>query len=105
MLKTVASVVLVLGLAIALSACGRSAAAPSLGPVRHISANGLSIGYRTGGSGAWLILVMGRSGTMADWDPLLIKQLIGNHRVVIFDNRGMGTTSNNTIPPSQVTIP
>jgi len=105
MLKTVAGLVLVLGFAIAVSACGGSAAAPRLGPVLHVSANGLSIGYRTGGSGPWLILVMGRSGTMADWDPLLIKRLIGNHRVLIFDNRGMGTSSNNTIPPSQVTIP
>jgi pimeloyl-ACP methyl ester carboxylesterase len=105
MWDTVAGVVVVLGAAVALSACGGSAAAPRLGPVRHVSANGLSIGYRTGGSGPWLILVMGRSGTMAAWDPLLIKQLIGNHRVLIFDNRGMGTTSNNAIPPSQVTIP
>lgn len=75
-----------------------------LGPVQHVSANGLSIGYRTGGHGPWLIMVMGRSGTMAEWDPLLIRQLIRNHRVVVFDNRGMGTTDSSG-SPSEVTIP
>ncbi|MBV9918727.1 MAG: alpha/beta hydrolase, partial [Solirubrobacterales bacterium] len=51
-----------------------------------------------------LILVMGRAGTMAEWDPQLIQQLIRNHRVVIFDNRGMGTTSAG-FSPNEVTIP
>ncbi|MBV8954463.1 MAG: hypothetical protein JO179_10005, partial [Solirubrobacterales bacterium] len=55
---------------------------PSLGPVQHVEADGLSFGYRTGGSGTPLILVMGRAGTMAEWDPQLIQQLIRNHRVV-----------------------
>lgn len=78
--------------------------APSLGPVEHVKADGLSFGYRTGGSGTPLMMVMGRSGTMAEWDPQLIKQLIRNHRVVIFDNRGMGTSSDN-YSPDKVTIP
>ncbi len=79
-------------------------AAPTLGPVKHVSANGIRIGYRTGGSGTTLIMVMGRSGTMAEWDPQLIKQLIRNHRVVIFDNRGMGTSSHN-YSAKKVTVP
>jgi len=86
------------------SAAAARAAAPTLGPVRHVAANGLRIGYRTGGSGPWLIMVMGRSGTMAEWDPQLVKQLIRNHRVLVFDNRGMGTTS-NSVPAKDVTIP
>jgi pimeloyl-ACP methyl ester carboxylesterase len=49
-------------------------------------------------------MVMGRSGTMAEWDPQLIRQLIRNHRVVIFDNRGMGTTSAG-YSPKTVTVP
>jgi pimeloyl-ACP methyl ester carboxylesterase len=76
-----------------------------LGPVEHVSANGLSIGYRTGGHGTWLVMVMGRSGTMADWDPLLVQQLTRHHRVLIFDNRGMGTTNDDSVPTSDVTIP
>jgi pimeloyl-ACP methyl ester carboxylesterase len=83
---------------------GTSKLSLGLGPVQHVSANGLSIGYRTGGHGPWLIMVMGRSGTMAEWDPQLIRQLIRNHRVLIFDNRGMGTT-NSSVPASEVTVP
>jgi pimeloyl-ACP methyl ester carboxylesterase len=67
-------------------------------------ADGLSFGYRIGGRGTPLIMVTGRSATMADWDPLLVKQLISNHRVLIFDNRGMGTTSDG-YSPDVVTIP
>ncbi len=88
------------------AAAAKRAASGSLGlgPVEHVSANGLSIGYRTGGRGPWLIMVMGRSGTMAEWDPQLIRQLIRNHRVLVFDNRGMGTTD-SSLPASQVTVP
>ncbi len=86
------------------SAASRGAAAtPTLGPVKHVRADGLSFGYRIGGSGTPLIMVMGRSGTMAEWDPQLIKQLIRNHRVLIFDNRGMGITSDG-YSPRKVTI-
>jgi pimeloyl-ACP methyl ester carboxylesterase len=77
-----------------------AAAAPALGPVKHIHANGIDIGYRVGGRGPWLIMVMGRGATMAEWDPQLIAQLIGDHRILVFDNRGMGTTNN----PSRKTL-
>jgi pimeloyl-ACP methyl ester carboxylesterase len=73
-----------------------SARSPKLGPVKHISANGISIGYRTGGHGPWLVMVIGRGATMAEWDPQLIAQLIRNHRVLVFDNRGIGTTNNTS---------
>ncbi|MHB1834537.1 MAG: alpha/beta fold hydrolase [Solirubrobacteraceae bacterium] len=81
-----------------------SVTTPTLGPVKHVRADGLSFGYRTGGSGTPLLIVMGRSGTMAEWDPQLIDQLIRDHRVVIFDNRGMGTTSAG-FSPDKVTVP
>jgi pimeloyl-ACP methyl ester carboxylesterase len=76
-----------------------------LGPVEHTSANGLRIGYRTGGRGPWLIMVIGRSATMADWDPLFVRQLTRNNHVVVFDNRGMGTTNDDSVPTDQVTVP
>jgi pimeloyl-ACP methyl ester carboxylesterase len=86
------------------AASGTSHESRGLGPVEHIAANGLSIGYRTGGRGPWLIMVMGRSGTMAEWDPQLIRQLVRTHHVLVFDNRGMGTTS-SSVPGSEVTVP
>ncbi len=81
------------------SVAGPSAAtgkSPKLGPVKHISADGISIGYRTGGHGPWLIMVIGRGATMAEWDPQLVAQLIRNHHVLVFDNRGVGTTNNTS---------
>jgi len=71
-----------------------AAVTPELGPVQHIAVNGMSVGYRTGGSGFPLILVIGRSATMAEWDPPLIEELIGDHEVIVFDNRGVATTDN-----------
>jgi len=100
----VATVTAVLFGALMAHAAASRADAPSLGPVKHVRADGLSFGYRTGGKGTPLIMVMGRAGTMAEWDPQLIKQLIRDHQVVIFDNRGMGTTSDN-FSSDKVTIP
>ena len=47
---------------------------------------------------------MGRAGTMAGWDPLLIGQLLGDDRVLVFDNRGMATTSNPSPAPVRVPL-
>ncbi len=77
-----------------------SASAPTLGPVKHIHANGIDIGYRTGGHGPWLVMVIGRGATMAEWDPELIAPMLRDHRVLVFDNRGVGTTNN----PSRKTL-
>jgi hypothetical protein len=39
-------------------------------------------------------MVIGRAATMAEWDPQLIAQLTVNRRLLVFDNRGIGTTNN-----------
>jgi pimeloyl-ACP methyl ester carboxylesterase len=99
MLAATAGAAALLGLAgsaptASLAANGDASGLSRLGPVQHIAVNGMSMGYRTGGHGFPLILVMGRGATMAEWDPQLIEELIGNHHVVVFDNRGVGTTDN-----------
>jgi len=50
------------------------------------------------------VLVMGRAGAMADWVPLLIGQLLGDHRVLVFDDRGMAMTSNPSPVPVMVAL-
>jgi pimeloyl-ACP methyl ester carboxylesterase len=80
------------------------ASIPSLGRVEHVNANGLSVGYRQGGSGTPLIMVIGRAATMAEWDPQLIDQLLPDHHVVIFDNRGVGTTNNPSHKPVTIQL-
>jgi pimeloyl-ACP methyl ester carboxylesterase len=60
----------------------------------------MDMGYRVGGRGTALVMIIGRSATMAEWDPQLIRQLIITHRVVVFDNRGVATSNN----PSATTL-
>ena len=51
-----------------------------------------TIGYRSLGSGAPLVLIMGYGGTMETWDPRFVDALAKHYRVVIFDNAGIGDT-------------
>ena len=83
---------------VALSACSSAPAmAPGTAsvvsaPVR-IAHTGLgAIGYRAVGNGPPLVLIMGYSGTMEVWDPRLVHALARHHRVVMFDNAGVGRT-------------
>jgi pimeloyl-ACP methyl ester carboxylesterase len=52
-----------------------------------------SVGYREVGAGPPLVLIMGYSGSMDAWEPSFLDALGRAHRVVIFDNAGIGRTS------------
>ena len=52
-----------------------------------------TIAYRMTGSGSPLLLVMGFGGSMATWDPRFVDLLAARHRVVTFNNAGIGGTS------------
>jgi pimeloyl-ACP methyl ester carboxylesterase len=77
-------------LALAAPASAQQPFEPS--PIQHVEVNGANLGYRTVGTGPPLVMIMGFSGTMADWDPALIADLATQHTVVVFDNRGMATS-------------
>jgi pimeloyl-ACP methyl ester carboxylesterase len=62
-------------------------------PLSHVRVGDISVGYRTVGSGPPLFLIMGYSGTLYVWDPGLLMRLAERHRVIVFDNRGVLTTS------------
>jgi pimeloyl-ACP methyl ester carboxylesterase len=64
-------------------------------PVKEVQVGDISIGYKEFGSGDPLILIMGSNGAMDIWDPYLLKNLSSDHRVIIFDNRGVGHTSDS----------
>jgi pimeloyl-ACP methyl ester carboxylesterase len=51
------------------------------------------VGYRIVGSGSPVVLITGFGGTMESWDPRFVDALAAHHRVVIFDNAGIGGTS------------
>jgi pimeloyl-ACP methyl ester carboxylesterase len=84
------------GLVFALSAALPSgqAGTPSVvsSPVRVAHTRLGSVGYRIVGSGPPLVMIMGYPATMEDWDPGLVDALARHHRVVIFDNAGIGAT-------------
>jgi pimeloyl-ACP methyl ester carboxylesterase len=53
------------------------------------------------GTGPPLILITGYTATMDGWDPRFVGALAEHHRVVIFDNAGIGRTE---ALPSPLTI-
>ncbi|HXP58325.1 MAG TPA: alpha/beta hydrolase [Streptosporangiaceae bacterium] len=82
----------------ALSACGSAPkATPAVesvvsAPVRIAHTSLGAVGYRSVGSGPPLVLIMGYGLTMESWDPRLVHALAEHHRVVMFDNSGIGHT-------------
>ncbi|MEX0785538.1 MAG: alpha/beta hydrolase [Dehalococcoidia bacterium] len=57
-----------------------------------VSANGIELYYEEHGAGEPLLLIMGWGGNAATWHPQLAG-LAERHRVIAFDNRGVGRTS------------
>lgn len=86
-------------LAVLLVACAAVAAptvaAAPIGGLQRVQVGDISVGYREGGSGDGppLVLIMGYGGAMYEWDPALLERLADQRRVVVFDNRGVATTS------------
>ena len=58
----------------------------------------IDIGYRVIGDGFPLILITGYSATMDMWDPFVIKELSSRYKVILFDNRGIATTTSSDKP-------
>lgn len=60
--------------------------------VKKVPVGDIDVGYKMLGSGKPLLLIPGFSMTMDMWDPFMIEKLSTNHTVILFDNRGMGST-------------
>ncbi|WP_027179561.1 alpha/beta fold hydrolase [Maridesulfovibrio bastinii] len=61
-----------------------------------VKVNGVSLGYKIAGEGDHILLIMGYGYPMNFWDFNFIKLLSKNHRVIIFDNRGIGSSSSDS---------
>ena len=53
----------------------------------------INISYRTYGEGYPLVMIMGYGSTMDMWEDQLINSFSKDYKVIIFDNRGIGETS------------
>jgi pimeloyl-ACP methyl ester carboxylesterase len=51
------------------------------------------VGYRDVGQGSPIVLITGSGASMDLWDPSFIDSLAASHRVIVFDNAGVGDTS------------
>jgi pimeloyl-ACP methyl ester carboxylesterase len=82
--------------ALAAPAAAQSTPVPTSFPLQTAKVNGATIGYRdinpTAG-GTPLVLICGYGLTMAEWDPTFVQTLAEGRRVIVFDNRGIGTSS------------
>jgi len=62
----------------------------------------IELAYYMRGSGDPLVMIMGFRGTMAAWDPALLEVLEKHFTLILFDNRGMGMSSDT--PNDNTTI-
>jgi pimeloyl-ACP methyl ester carboxylesterase len=67
-------------------------------PVRTAHTRLGAVAYRAIGSGTPLLLITGYGGSMENWDPRFVDALAQHHRVVTFDNGGIGKTARLSAP-------
>jgi len=67
-------------------------------PVQTVAVGDVVLGYRSFGQGKPLLLITGYGCTMDAWDPVLLSILASQHRVLVFDNRGMGFSTTSATP-------
>jgi pimeloyl-ACP methyl ester carboxylesterase len=63
-----------------------------------IPVDGGRIAYRRLGSGWPLVVLNGLAATSADWDPSFIEQLASVNELILLDNRGIGSSTDNGAP-------
>jgi pimeloyl-ACP methyl ester carboxylesterase len=98
------SMVFGLSLAVCGSAVPVASAAPrsiTSVPVQVIQTSDGTVSYRSDGSGRPLVLIMGIGLSQDAWSPTLVNALAKRHRVITFDNAGIGQTA---MPPGTLTI-
>lgn len=65
--------------------------------LQKVQVGDIEMAYKTLGAGDPIVFIMGFSGTMDLWEPLVIEEIASSgYEVLVFDNRGMGETSAGT---------
>lgn len=79
---------------IALCACLFSGCEGKKAEIKKANIGDAELAYYTRGSGEPLVMIMGFRATMSAWDPALLNLLEKNYTLILFDNRGVGLSSN-----------
>lgn len=61
--------------------------------VKYAQVGEVKLAYYTRGQGDPMILINGYSATMSMWDPALLDELSKNNTLILFDNRGIGLST------------
>lgn len=89
--------------AFALAASPAAAAQAFKPEIKYAEVNGVKLAYYTRGQGKPLLMINGFLSSMSLWDPALLADLEKNNTLILFDNRGVGlstdTVENNTTIP------
>ena len=66
-------------------------------PTRKVNVDGVSFAYRELGTGSDVPVVFLHhlTAVLDDWDPRIIDGMAAHHRVIAFDNRGVGATGSS----------
>ena len=71
--------------------------------IKYAQVGDVKLAYYTRGEGEPLLMINGFMSSMSLWDPLMIEELAKQHQLILFDNRGVGlstdTEENNTTIP------
>ena len=67
-------------------------------PTRTVSAGGVDFAYRELGpkTGVPVIFLTHLAAVLDNWDPRVVDGIAAQHRVITFDNRGVGASSGST---------
>ena len=79
-------------------------AAAFLGAARRVRVGDISIGYRQFGTGAPLVLIAGQNSAMNTWSLALPQRLAQRFQVTMFDNRGVGYSTDNPRDPLTIQL-
>lgn len=71
--------------------------------VKYAQVDEIKMAYYTRGQGDPLIMIMGDAGTMGAWDPALLDALDDANTLILFDNRGIGLSTDTK--EDKTTIP
>jgi pimeloyl-ACP methyl ester carboxylesterase len=71
--------------------------------VKYAEVNGIKLAYYTRGQGEPLLMINGFLSTMSLWDPALLDELSKENQLVLFDNRGVGLSTDTN--ENKTTIP